>query len=148
MGKDETQREDEEADHRCFACLCSSLQSEELEKTILCGLVSATCCLVRVQVSIGLSMHHMWSLVYGWVESQISAIVTVYWWADWDWNWLSWHPVMTSTNLNIYFEFLLAYSHWQIVLVVIGLWYINMFYLGFYCLKIFTDYRNIWLITQ
>lgn len=82
------------------------------------GLVQAVCYLVRVQVSVGLSLHHMGSLIHGSVESQISAIVTVCWWVDQDWKWLSWKPVMTSTNLKIYFESMLGCAHWHIILVV------------------------------
>lgn len=51
----------------------------------------------------------MGSLIHGSVESQISAIVTVCWWVDRDWNWLPWQPVMTSTNLNICFQPMLAW---------------------------------------
>lgn len=61
----------------------------------------------------------MGSLIHGSVESQISAIVTVCWWVDWDWNWLPWQLVMTSTNLNMYFESMLGCSHWQILLVCV-----------------------------
>lgn len=61
----------------------------------------------------------MGSLIHGSVESQISAIVTVCWWVDWDWNWLPWQLVMTSTNLNMYFDSMLGCSHWQILLVCV-----------------------------
>lgn len=60
----------------------------------------------------------MGSLIHGWVEFQISAIVTVCWWVEQDWKWLPWQPVRTSTNLKIYFESMLSCFHWQIVLVV------------------------------
>lgn len=59
---------------------------------------------VGAQVSVGLSIHHMGSLIHGWFEVQISAIVTVCWWVDWDQKRLPWQPVMTGANLKIYFE--------------------------------------------
>lgn len=58
------------------------------------------CYLVRVQVSVGLSLHHMGSLIHGRVEFQISSIVTVCWWVEQDWKWLPWQPVRSSTNLK------------------------------------------------
>lgn len=70
--------------------------------------------LVRVQVSTELSLHHMRSLMCCSVESQISVIVTVCWWVDWDWNWLSWQPVIAGTNLKIYFEFTLGCSYFGV----------------------------------
>ena len=60
-----------------------ALKSEEQQYSVhrYCGDIGY---LVRVQVSIGLSLHHMGSLIHGSVESQISAIVTVCWWVDQD----------------------------------------------------------------
>lgn len=100
---------------------------------VLWGLLAqAVCYLVRVQVSVGLSLHHMGSLIHGRVESQISSIVTVCWWVEQDWKWLPWQPVRSSTNLkNLFWTYAwllsLTNSPWGKNLFVSAvLWYLLM----------------------
>lgn len=80
--------------------LCSACRDTRL----LFTLGRAAWYVVRVQVSLGLSIRHMGSLIHGWVEVQISAIVTVCWWVDWDQKWLPWQPAMIRANLKTYFR--------------------------------------------
>lgn len=100
---------------------------------VLCVLLArAACYLVRVQVSVGLSLHHMGSLIHGRVEFQISSIVTVCWWVEQDWKWLPWQPVRSSTNLkNLFWIYAwllsLTNSPWRKNLFVSAvLWYLLM----------------------
>lgn len=78
--------------------------SECRDTRLLFTLGRAAWYVVRVQVSLGLSIRHMGSLIHGWVEVQISAIVTVCWWVDWDQKWLPWQPAMIRANLKTYFR--------------------------------------------